>query len=331
MIYTNLEFIRLLFFGWLFNTIISIIIHLLALFTSVDKDCQKIIIKPNAYLKKKKEEKKFLKTIISLVLSYDYFIADLLKKSYDTGQNSEKIKKEYLTKYIQKTNHYNFVTSLVISCLVLLNICSDVSQVLLFLAIRAISRSLEIGYAFYKDIFQGDKKSNLVSDDRIKLAVKSYFEIIVNFATVYYFLDLFNTIINYSVFMNRDVLFEALFFSVGVSTFVGVEFDFGNICCKYCGTLTSNCYFLEKNILIAIQLFSSMCLVYFALAKYIGDQSNKNDSESAKKNEVNNNSRLDRKGFDSNSMCNKSAELIDHRKYLPKQCKINGTSKTKKQ
>lgn len=53
------------------------------------------------------------------------------------------------------------------------------------------SRCNEISYAFYKDILDRlehkDPESSLTASDRIRLAMKSYFGLVVNFAVFYYF------------------------------------------------------------------------------------------------------------------------------------------------
>lgn len=61
-----------------------------------------------------------------------------------------------------------------------------------FLFIRFISRAFEIIIAFYNDILDNKKKSNLKSGDRFKLAVNSLIEIVLRSATIYLLIDTLN-------------------------------------------------------------------------------------------------------------------------------------------
>jgi hypothetical protein len=58
------------------------------------------------------------------------------------------------------------------------------------LAFYALSRINEIAYAFYRDPLSQSKESDLTINDRIRMAMRSYFGLAFNFAVLYYFLPI---------------------------------------------------------------------------------------------------------------------------------------------
>lgn len=58
------------------------------------------------------------------------------------------------------------------------------------LAFYAWSRINEIAYAFYRDPLSQSKESDLTVNDRIRMAMRSYFGLGFNFAVLYYFLPI---------------------------------------------------------------------------------------------------------------------------------------------
>jgi voltage-gated potassium channel len=58
------------------------------------------------------------------------------------------------------------------------------------LAFYAFSRINEIAYAFYLDPLSQSKESDLMVNDRIRMAMRSYFGLAFNFAVLYYFLPI---------------------------------------------------------------------------------------------------------------------------------------------
>ncbi|MBI4855859.1 MAG: hypothetical protein HY818_03845 [Acetobacterium woodii] len=245
--------------------------------------------------------------IFCFFISYDYFIADFTKYTFlkdgKKEYNKEKIDGSVLATFIQNSNKWNFIVSFI---LLFIGYLIGIPGYLFgeqnalwkflfsFFSVRAISRSFEILLAFYKDIHDDDKSSNLAPSDRIKLAVRSFFEIIINFILVYYFLDLIHissqeiklpisiinnvyptyfdfcvtTIIN-TTFISFKYFLNSTLTSLGTSTFVDVNFvPVNNELDPYAN--------IWKNSFLILQLFSSMCLTYFALARYIGDQSGGN-------------------------------------------------------
>lgn len=236
------------------------------------------------------------KNWLKYILSVDYYFADCFKNLDPINKNDDNSEQSSnKTKYIKKSNKANAVISLVLfsviaSWLLPFQYLNSSSQMFLeqlfslkmnltelvnptnfvviagifFIIIRTISRSLEIMVAFYKDISNHDvkKSSTLKSGDRIILAIISYFEIILNYAVVYYILErlnIFADTVEHSELLKGGIEnLNTIFYSVGISTFTGV--NFGN-------TVIVNC-------IILLQLLTSMCLVYFALAKYISGESN---------------------------------------------------------
>ncbi len=58
------------------------------------------------------------------------------------------------------------------------------------LVLYAWSRINEIAYAFYRDPLSQSKESDLTANDRIRMAMRSYFGLGFNFAVLYYFLPI---------------------------------------------------------------------------------------------------------------------------------------------
>jgi hypothetical protein len=54
----------------------------------------------------------------------------------------------------------------------------------------SVSRVCEIAYAFYRDPLSPKKESDLTPTDRVRMAMRSYFGLAVNFAVLYYFAPL---------------------------------------------------------------------------------------------------------------------------------------------
>jgi hypothetical protein len=123
-----------------------------------------------------------------------------------------------------------------------------------FLLVRSIWRSFEISYAFTKDAIKKEKKSTgLTSGERIILGINSYIEIILNYSLVYYIFALYQNEIIFRNFSQFERLSNAIFRSVGISTFTGIGV-------------------LNLDIIAVVQLFTSLSLVYFAFASYIGNK-----------------------------------------------------------
>lgn len=224
-------------FAYTINIIIATIVHYAAISSSNHKKLDiyriKILMLPSSKEKKTSVFWKCVKYFISI----DYWSASSFKKNIENHNPNE------LGEFIKKSNKYNLIFS---SSLVFYYIIVAPTDTLFryFLFLRVISRSFEIMIAFYDDVIDDTKKkSSLKPNDRMKLAVRSYFEIII-----------LNTL-TYALLKGKYAS-ESVFTSIGVSTFTSVKF----------------CDFLQYNSFIAHQLFTSLCLVSFALARYIGEK-----------------------------------------------------------
>ena len=134
--------------------------------------------------------------------------------------------------------------------------------VLIFLsglcAYVAFSRANEILGAFLQDSFdkleEGDDKEEIRYSERIKLALGSYGELILDFAIIYYFL---NSILSskFTFFDNKfNSIIEAIYFSGATITTLG-----SNIYPKYWITQLLSIY----------EVIDGMVLLFFTLAIYV--------------------------------------------------------------
>lgn len=140
-----------------------------------------------------------------------------------------------------------------------------------FIGYRCISRSLEIIVSFYNDVCSSCKTSLLTSKDRVDLAIKSYIEVIVNYAIFYYLLGIVkvhfeNSELLEMLYISKDNLeiIPSLFKSIGISTFS----DVGS-------------YGLD--IFSSFHLFTSFVLVVFAIAGYISNIADENKEREVSK------------------------------------------------
>jgi len=118
-------------------------------------------------------------------------------------------------------------------------------------------------FAFYKDVTENpkEKSSNLKSTDRIKLAVKSYFELIFLFGITYLVIGIPVDNCETNRMLN---IYESLTKSFGTITFTDVNFI----------TPSNNIGIFIKNLFIVLEVIASMNLILFSLAKYIGSIDN---------------------------------------------------------
>lgn len=119
----------------------------------------------------------------------------------------------------------------------------------------AISRCCEISYAFYVDAFSElsneERKTNLSKVDKIKMAMKSYLGLMINFSFIFYLLpipSMFNC--DFGNFLN------ALYFSGVTITTLG----YGDI---------SPVHWLSK-MLVVSEVLAGFLLIAVAVATYIG-------------------------------------------------------------
>ncbi|MFW6015484.1 MAG: hypothetical protein ACOCRK_03540 [bacterium] len=233
------KYILVFISAYLFNLFLTSIVHFIAFFQGTEHKADVIFTKffvlPEDFLE-----------FIYYSLSLDYWSAKSFKK------NKLLNKRAYSGNFIRSSNCYNFIISLLIF-LVVINL-NDIKYLDFFKfswGIRVFSRSFEIMIAFVRDVIDdGKKRTDIISGERIKLAIYSYFEIIINFSVFYYLL---------SYLSDEAKVIKYVFESIGISTFTGVNFSYPN-------------YNLYYNLFIILQLFTSISLVYFALANYISEK-----------------------------------------------------------
>lgn len=227
-----------LIIAYIINGIITNLMHSIACFSTINKF--KIIILSNT------------KKCFFNILSLDYYFADAYKTFIKHKQKYFSYANQ-IGHFIKKSNAFNLIISIIFAFI----ICySDIMIITnsnlfnifkMFVLVRCISRSIEIVVAFYKDVvYKQRKSSSLKSGERITLAVKSYIDVIIMYGCVY---DLFKI-------FNCNNIFYALIRSFGISTFTEVEYN---------GVILAS-------LIISLQVLTSMVLVIFSLARYIGEE-----------------------------------------------------------
>ncbi len=204
-----------------------------------DCKCKKDIYKSNSY------------GWIMNIFSVDYFLSDFYKKKYFDKHTNVNYKAGR-TQFINVNNRVNLIFSGVL--ILLLAVLKEwlLRYIKIFILFRVVSRSFEIIFAFTNDIISSEeKKSNLVRSERIKLALKSYFEIIILYAWVY-------LILGNGINISCSDIIDSFFSSFGMASLVSVDLS------------------LIKKIELepffkVLEIITSMSLIYFALAGYIGE------------------------------------------------------------
>jgi hypothetical protein len=186
----------------------------------------------------------------TLMLSQDFWWAKRFKSRIKQFQ-SQDLRLQKLKIYVQENNKLNFWVSLTLTgilfCFYTPNNRSVLFDLLLMVGvIRFISRSFEIAYAFGKDVLQtSESATGLSKIERVRLALLSYAEIFVYSTAAYLALP------------TVDGPLDALVVSLSVGTLTNVGFAFG----------TKNV--LPYNILVFVQVFTTLSLVVLSLASYL--------------------------------------------------------------
>ncbi len=171
------------------------------------------------------------------VLSPDYAFADCFKGRLKTSTQRRV--------FIESANKINIALACLMGVLALLLPWAFFAISRAFFLARLISRVVEISTAFYIDVTSGEKKkSSLKPHCRIRLAINSYFEIIILYSMVYYSFGFF------------DFYREALFASTLISTF---NYSFGEI-------IEIRMFFMVT------QIIASLNLIVLSIATYISTQ-----------------------------------------------------------
>jgi len=147
---------------------------------------------------------KFETNYFWLVVSPGYFFSRYFKKKiqYRDRNFNKRLQKNSKAIFLKSANNKNLVASavifLIVSIVGLLNKEVEyqsfefiIQIALFFVLIRTFSRSVEIIYAFTNDAIKIDNtnSSSLNKYDRVKLALNSYVENILNFSAVYYLIQ----------------------------------------------------------------------------------------------------------------------------------------------
>jgi len=234
--------------AYILNWILSSTLHFSAYYRGTDSEADIIV---TSFLKLPKNKKE----IIYFMLSPDYYSASSIKNN-----NLLKTNKHYYGNFIRKSNFYNFIFSglLFFALFWLPEYFEPVLDFIKFFwGIRVVSRSFEIMIAFVRDVIDDNKKtSDIESNERIKLAIFSYFEIIIIYAGIYFLLP------GCTEFSNPVNIFFYIYKSIGISTLTNVDYSWYS---KFKKVFLTDFFKI-------LQLFTSISLLYFALAKYISSK-----------------------------------------------------------
>ncbi len=187
----------------------------------------------------------------TLIFSHDFWWAKRFKEKIKQCEEEDN-RSDLLKTYIIKNNKVNLWVSGILTATLLITYTIAPSSkfhtvALGILAIRFISRSFEIAYAFIKDVLQNkERTSGLDKFERIKLALISYVEIFMYSAGTYVLLPSSQCWI--------DPIRSSL--NVGTLTNVGLIFS---------GEHANSPW----NLLVFIQVFSTLSLVVLSLASYL--------------------------------------------------------------
>ncbi|WP_146047138.1 hypothetical protein [Aeromonas bestiarum] len=194
-----------------------------------------------------------------LVISPGYFFSRYFKKKiqYRDRSFNKRLQKNSKAIFLKSANNKNLVTSAVIFLIVsIVGLLKNeiecqsfefITQTALFFVLtRTLSRSVEVIYAFTNDAIESENtnSSSLNKYDRVKLALNSYVENILNFSAVYYLLQ--------KEYVNVQ---GAFFSSIGRSTISNLDLE-------------------HKDVLLSFvaygQVITTLTLVVLSLAIYVG-------------------------------------------------------------
>jgi len=195
--------------------------------------------------------------LFSFLLSPTYFHADYRKEKY--RQN-----KKTVTKLLKKFNSFYLIASILIAFGVTnIDIQSlytteyrtiTLTITLFIIWIYPFSRANEVFYSFLKDAVEKvnnkERKSTLAYGDRIHLALKSYVELLINFAVIYYLLP--------KEYFDGQIktIFDAIYFSGVTITTLG----YGDISPKH----------VFPQLLSVYEVLCGFSLVIVSFTVYVG-------------------------------------------------------------
>lgn len=229
-----------------------------------------------------------LKLLLSFVFgTFEYLLAKYFK-NFESLNVTEKLKKDIRKDLLIKFNHANiFVsTSILLAFIGVFNIYKliadpwNVEYIFRVFAsliiVRTLGRSLEIIYAFFKDSINSSKKmSSLLNADRLKLAIYSFFELIILFTGIYLVLsqNSYYSLYSYSggrgsyFIVGYQQIIIAIVNSFKTGTVVGAEFPLSG------DSLVNNTFIKDAvwSLFTIIQVITNIVLTLFSIAKYSVD------------------------------------------------------------
>lgn len=186
----------------------------------------------------------------ALILSPDYWWARRFKYRLADSVLLDQ-RNELLKAYVIANNELNVIFSISLTALSLAVMqLGPGSSIFSFLSavafIRFLSRSYEIAYAFGCDVLQKEPSSTgLTKQERVRLALLSYFEIYVYSAAAY------------TVLPTVSNAFDALTLALNVGTLTNIGYAF----------LTRDTSFVVN--LVFVQVIATLSLVVLSLAGYL--------------------------------------------------------------
>ena len=198
---------------------------------------------------------------------------------YAKYKKSIQISPSEISKFIIKINTLNFIFALVglitlgvIDCILEENFTNEFPKIInILLSICgalliwfSISRCLEIFYAFYKDsisqLKSEEKNSDLKYFERIKLAMTSYAELIINYAVIYYVYVQFLIVNNTQIkdFQISNVV-DSIYYSIVTITTLGYG-DFHPL---------SGLYSIPIQILSVAEVINGFILIIVSFTIYV--------------------------------------------------------------
>ncbi len=213
------------------------------------------------FVSKAKEVNKVEKVFHNIpILNFEYYMSLKFKSCFIEQLPS--LAQKYKGAIVRYTNTVNLIVSIVM-CMLFFFVSPSIQQnfdnnsmpfwVILSCVIftRAIGRSMEIMYAFFNDVMdRNNKTTDIDAFERIRLAISSLIEITFLFAPLYLTYD---RIIENSEFKHN---ISALFHSFGITTYKGIDF-------KEAGRTVA--------IVMILHVLTSMVLMVFTFARYIGE------------------------------------------------------------
>lgn len=182
---------------------------------------------------------------------------ELIKKNFSW----ETVRKKELAKFIKASNFWNIIlSSILLGMALFLQANNSLFELFKgFVMWRYISRSFEIAIAFSSDILSSESMSSLDNHARMKLAIRSYFEIFIYSAAFY------------SAFScDMQTIFEPILTSLFVGTLTNVSGGIDSLiqCCIFSYDSVFWMSLLKSS--VYIQVFATLSLIFFGFAGYLG-------------------------------------------------------------